>query len=160
MKNSAPTKKLRHRNDVFVVPIIVLGLLTVAVQPTIADPRSPTPSPSPSPTPSPSATPSPTPTTCVYPVTTGMVIASAGKNYTVGDRLRAIGGTSCIENFPFSLQVATVDTNGGVLTVNVILADSNGYVTNGQTPPTPIAFAGSATGSGFKVSGVTFASSP
>jgi hypothetical protein len=132
--------KFAHINDLFVVPIAVVALLTIPAQP--APPASPTPSPSPSP--------SGTPVSCVYPVTAGMVINNAGKNYAVGDRLRAIGGISCIENFPFSLQVSAIDSNGGVTAVTIIGADSNGYLTAGSAPASPIAFAGSATGSGFK----------
>jgi len=142
-------KKFAHINDLFVVPIAVLGLLTFPAQPSPAPQASPTPSPSPSP--------SGTPVSCVYPVSAGMVINNAGKNYVVNDRLRAIGGISCIENFPFSLQVTAIDANGGVTAVALISADSNGYLSAGSAPSSPIAFAGSATGSGFKA---TFSFAP
>jgi hypothetical protein len=146
-------KKFAHINDLFVVPIAVIGLLTIPAQPSPAPPASPTPSPSPSPSPTP--TPSATPQPCVYPVTTGLVITTGGKNYAVGDMLRAIGGTSCIENYPFTLRVDTVNANGAVTAVTKIALDSNGYATT-SIPPNPIAFGGSATGTGFTATGVSF----
>jgi hypothetical protein len=90
-----------------------------------------------------------TPPPCSYAVAASMVINSPGHNYAVGDRLRAIGGTECIENYPLSLQVNSVDANGGVTTATIIIADSNGYLT---LPSNPIPFGGSATGSDFKAS--------
>jgi len=92
---------------------------------------------------------SPTPPPCVSAVSSSMVINNAGHNYAVGDRLRAIGGTECIEAFPLSLQVNSVSANGGVTAATMITADSNGYVAN---PSNPIAFGGSPTGSGFQAS--------
>ena len=90
-----------------------------------------------------------TPPPCVYAVPSSMVINNRGNNYAVGDRLRAIGGSGCIEAFPFSLRVASVDGNGGVTAATIIDADSNGYVTR---PSNPIAFGGSASGSDFQAS--------
>jgi hypothetical protein len=90
-----------------------------------------------------------TPPPCVYAVPGSMVINNAGHNYVVGDRLRAVGGTECIENFPFSLQVNSVDVNGGVTAATIIGGDSNGYLSR---PSNPIPFGGSATGSDFRAS--------
>jgi hypothetical protein len=91
----------------------------------------------------------PTPPLCVSAVSSSMVINNGGHNYAVGDRLRAIGGTECIEAFPLSLQVNSVDGNGSVTAATIITSDSNGYVTR---PSSPIAFGGSPTGSGFQAS--------
>jgi hypothetical protein len=90
-----------------------------------------------------------TPPPCVYAVTGTMVINNRGHNYAVGDRLRAIGGIECIENFPFSLRVDSVDVSGGVIAATIIVGDSNGYLTR---PSNPIPFGGSATGSDFQAS--------
>ena len=90
-----------------------------------------------------------TPPPCVYAVSSSMVINNGGRNYAVGDRLRAIGGTKCVEAFPLSLQVVSVDTNGAITAATIIDVDSNGYVTQ---PSNPIPFGGSATGSGFQAS--------
>ena len=67
-----------------------------------------------------------TPPPCVY-AQASMVINNDGHNYAVGDRLRAVGGTECIEAFPLSLQVNSVDANGGVTAATIIVPDSNGY---------------------------------
>jgi hypothetical protein len=88
-----------------------------------------------------------TPPPCVYAGPGSMVINNAGHNYVVGDRLRAVGGTKCIEAFPFSLQVTAVNANGGVTAATIIGGDSNGYLT---PPANPVAFSGSATGSDFR----------
>jgi hypothetical protein len=98
----------------------------------------------------------PTPPPCVYAVSSSMVINNGGQNYVVGDRLRAIGGGECIEAFPLSLQVTSVNGNGAVTVATIITADSNGYVTR---PSSPIAFGGSPTGSGFQAS-FSFAAPP
>ncbi len=90
-----------------------------------------------------------TPPPCVYAVPGSMVINNAGHNYVVGDRLRAVGGTECIEAYPFSLQVNSVDANGAVTAATIIAGDSNGYLTR---PANPIAFGGSTTGSDFRAS--------
>jgi hypothetical protein len=81
-----------------------------------------------------------------------MVINNGGQNYVVGDRLRAIGGTECIEAFPLSLQVVSVNSNGAVTAATIIDADSNGYLTQLTQPSNPIRFSGSPTGSGFQAS--------
>lgn len=88
-----------------------------------------------------------TPPPCVYAVTGTMVINNGGHNYAVGDRLRAIGGIKCIEDYPLSLRVDSVDANGGVTGATIIVGDSNGYLTR---PSNPIRFSGSATGSDFQ----------
>src|SRR5215467_6788021 len=89
-----------------------------------------------------------TPPPCVYAVSGTMAINNPGQNYAVGDRLRAVGGTECIEAFPLSLQVVSVDpSNGAVTAATIIDADSNGYSIR---PSAPIAFGGSPTGSGFQ----------
>jgi hypothetical protein len=88
-----------------------------------------------------------TPPPCVYAVSGSMTIDNAGRYYVVGDRLRAVGGSGCIQNFPLSLQVTAVNANGGVTAATIIDADSNGYLT---LPPSPIRFGGSATGTDFK----------
>jgi hypothetical protein len=148
--------------------IVVLTFVVFAagLSPTsVSAKQSPTPTAAPTATatatatatPTVTPTPSASPATCVYPITTGLVINSTGKNYAVGDKLRAIGGTSCIENFPFTLQVTAIDVNGGVTAVAIISADSNGYLSAGSAPSNPIGFGGSATGAGFKVSGISFA---
>jgi hypothetical protein len=90
-----------------------------------------------------------TPPPCLYAVSSSMVINNAGHNYAVGDRLRAVGGGVCIETFPLSLLVASVDSNGAITAATIISANSNGYLTR---PQNPIAFGGSATGSDFKAS--------
>jgi hypothetical protein len=89
------------------------------------------------------------PPPCTYAAPGSIVINNRGHNYAVGDRLRAVGGTPCIEAFPLSLQVVAVDGNGGVITVTIIGGDSNGYLTR---PSNPIRFGGSATGSDFQAS--------
>ena len=96
-----------------------------------------------------STVPSQTPPPCVYAVSSSMVINNGGRNYAVGDRLRAIGGAKCIEAFPLSLQVVSVDTNGAITAATIIDVDSNGYVTQ---PSNPIPFGASATGTGFQAS--------
>jgi hypothetical protein len=93
----------------------------------------------------------PTPQPCVYAVT--MTISNAGHDYVVGDQLRAIGGSGCLEAFPLSLSVTSVDSSGGVTAATISVADSNGYLT---PPGNPISFGGSATGSNFKAN-CTFA---
>ena len=90
-----------------------------------------------------------TPPPCVYAVPSSMVINNGGHNYVVGDRLRAVGGSKCIEAFSLSLQVNSVDVNGRVTAATIIDLDSNGYLTK---PSNPIAFGGSASGSDFQAS--------
>jgi hypothetical protein len=97
-----------------------------------------------------------TPAPCVYAVPISMVINNPGHNYAVGDRLRAVGGIECIENYPLSLQVNSVNASGGVTAATIIGVDSNGYLTSVTKPSNPIPFGGSATGSDFQAS-FTFA---
>lgn len=73
-------------------------------------------------------------------------IVNSGNFYKVGDNLNPVSGTLCspADNYGFRLQVASVDSAGRVISVTPI--PGIGY---SNPPSNPIAFAGSATGSGF-----------
>src|SRR2546430_12703223 len=70
-------------------------------------------------------------------------IATAGSSYVVGDILDPAYGNLCgaADNYGFRLQVASVNSSGGVTAVNII--PGIGYT---ASPSNPIGFGGSATG--------------
>ena len=128
MKIVTPWKKFLYRCEPFKGAALIIFLALVVTVPGFS--QTPTPAPQ-----------------CVYAVLGSMTITNAGRYYAVGDRIRAVGGIGCLDNFPLSLEVTAVDANGAVTTATIIDADSNGYFT---LPPSPISFGGSATGSDFK----------
>jgi hypothetical protein len=73
-------------------------------------------------------------------------IVNAGSSYVVGDNLAPAYGNLCspADNYGFRLQVASVNSSGGVTAVTII--QGIGY---SAPPSNPIGFGGSATGTGF-----------
>ena len=99
-------------------------------------PRTPTP------TPTPTATPAPTP---CYSIVNAQIV-NPGNYYMVGDILDPVSGTLCApaDNYSFRLRVVSVGSVGHVTAVSII--PGIGYWVK---PSNPIAFGGSATGTGF-----------
>ena len=138
-------KKFLHSNDIFVVPVIVLGLLTIPAQPSPAPPSPTAVSPR-------LRNPNTFGNSCAVCLPGNNRHGDHQRRQEVCCRRHAScnRGNFMYRKLPIYLRVSAIDSNGGVTAVSIIPADSNGYLTASRFPLIPSLSAAPQPASGFK----------